>query len=269
MRIMVNGLPGKMASEVARGIFGLRRYELIPYSLTGSNLHTNPYLLEDLEINLIKPEEREEFIAKIQKPEISIDYTHPSAVNLNADFYCKHNLPFIMGTTGGDRTSLVQRVVQSDNLAIIDTALGVLPLFVRYALETVSNYYSGSLKGYTFQLTESHQKGKADVSAFARAIAGCAKVAGMDFDVKQIRSVREPEEQIARGISPEAVFGHASHDFSITSPEGSATFSVQLMIKGRRHYAEGTFLAMDFLSKKIASGEKGKVYSMNDVLTNS
>ena len=32
-----------------------------------------------------------------------VDYTTPSAVNANAEFYAKHGLDFVMGTTGGDR----------------------------------------------------------------------------------------------------------------------------------------------------------------------
>lgn len=34
---------------------------------------------------------------------VVVDYTHPSAVNANAEFYAKHKLNFVMGTTGGDR----------------------------------------------------------------------------------------------------------------------------------------------------------------------
>lgn len=34
---------------------------------------------------------------------VAIDYTHPTAVNDNAEFYAKHGLNFVMGTTGGDR----------------------------------------------------------------------------------------------------------------------------------------------------------------------
>lgn len=34
---------------------------------------------------------------------VVVDYTHPSSVNANAEFYAKHGLNFVMGTTGGDR----------------------------------------------------------------------------------------------------------------------------------------------------------------------
>ena len=38
---------------------------------------------------------------------VIIDYTLPSAVQDNARFYCEHGVPFVMGTTGGDREKLV------------------------------------------------------------------------------------------------------------------------------------------------------------------
>lgn len=37
---------------------------------------------------------------------VVVDYTHPSSVNANADFYAIHGLDFVMGTTGGDRYAL-------------------------------------------------------------------------------------------------------------------------------------------------------------------
>jgi len=37
---------------------------------------------------------------------IVIDFTHPTAVNPNGEFYAKHKLNYIMGTTGGDRDAL-------------------------------------------------------------------------------------------------------------------------------------------------------------------
>ena len=36
---------------------------------------------------------------------VAIDYIYPSAVNANGRFYVQHQIPFVMGTTGGDRTN--------------------------------------------------------------------------------------------------------------------------------------------------------------------
>eukprot|EP00658_Telonema_sp_P-2_P006755 TRINITY_DN12549_c0_g1_i4.p2 TRINITY_DN12549_c0_g1~~TRINITY_DN12549_c0_g1_i4.p2 ORF type:complete len:159 (+),score=37.54 TRINITY_DN12549_c0_g1_i4:156-632(+) len=45
-------------------------------------------------------------VEELQGNVIAIDFTHPTAVNPNAEFYGKMGLPFIMGTTGGDRDAL-------------------------------------------------------------------------------------------------------------------------------------------------------------------
>ena len=60
-KVMVNGLPGKMAEQVANQILGSNNLELIPYSLTGPEIvHEKCF-----DISLIKPFEREEKIKKI------------------------------------------------------------------------------------------------------------------------------------------------------------------------------------------------------------
>lgn len=108
---MVNGLPGKMASEVARSVMGTNGFEIVPVALSGPNNSLATYPFDGVEIELIKPVDREsriEDIIKSYEPFISVDYTHPSAVNTNTDFYCGNNLHFVMGTTGGTGKHLKQ-----------------------------------------------------------------------------------------------------------------------------------------------------------------
>src|SRR3989344_3461630 len=229
MKVMVNGLPGKMASEVVKQVLKSEGFELVPYALTGSDVNASSIKVGNLEIALVKPEAREDFIASIQKPEISVDYTHPSAVNSNADFYCRHNLPFVMGTTGGDRTALEQRVKDSEIVA-------------------------------------SHQKGKADTSGTAKAMVGYFNTLGIPFSVEQIRMIRDPQQQVAMGVPEEALTGHGWHTYTLKSKEGSVLFRFIHNVNGREVYAAGTIDAIRYLSEKIAVGEKGKVYSMMDVL---
>ena len=50
----------------------------------------------------------EEMKSTIQGPLIVIDFTHPTAVNPNSEYYAKHGLAYIMGTTGGDRDALMK-----------------------------------------------------------------------------------------------------------------------------------------------------------------
>lgn len=55
---------------------------------------------------------------------IVVDYTLPSVLNENAEFYCANQLPFVMGTTGGDRERLLADVAASGCYAVIAPNMG-------------------------------------------------------------------------------------------------------------------------------------------------
>ena len=55
---------------------------------------------------------------------VVVDYTLPSIVNGNALFYCQHSLPFVMGTTGGDREKLLADVEAAGTYAVIAPNMG-------------------------------------------------------------------------------------------------------------------------------------------------
>ena len=266
MKIIVNGLPGKMASEVAKQVLKSEGLELVPYALTGSDISATSHKIGDLSIALIKPEVREDFIASIQKPEISIDYTHPSVVNPNADFYCRHNLPFVMGTTGGDRTALEQRVKDSDIVAVIAPNMAKQIVAFQAMMKYAADNFPGAFNRYSLEVIESHQKGKADTSGTAKAMVGYFNTLGIPFNVEQIKMIRDPQQQVAMGISEEALTGHGWHTYTLKSEDGSVLFRFTHNVNGREVYAAGTIDAIKYLSGKISAGEKGKVYSMMDVL---
>jgi len=128
-RIMINGLnpnpkEGKMSRAMLEDVLGSGQFEVIGSSLTGPDVTEDRYK----EIFLIKPAEREKRIEKIKEkcfPFISIDATLGTALNDNVDFYCRHGLPFVALTTGGDRDALVQRVMNSEIPAVIGTNMCV------------------------------------------------------------------------------------------------------------------------------------------------
>ncbi|MFW5988992.1 MAG: dihydrodipicolinate reductase, partial [Desulfosudaceae bacterium] len=114
---MINGLPGRVATTIAGHIMADHRLKLLPWSLTGPEITAAATDISGIPIQLIKPGDRDTIIPdliKSQGPFISIDYTHPSAVNDNCEFYCRQGLPFVMGTTGGHRDELAARVKASD-----------------------------------------------------------------------------------------------------------------------------------------------------------
>ncbi|MEE8432844.1 MAG: dihydrodipicolinate reductase, partial [Candidatus Desulfatibia sp.] len=109
IKVMVNGLPGNMASNVVQHTLNDNRFELISQSLTGPEITATETTIDSVAFTLIQPQDRNQAISAIKEnsgPFISVDFSLPPAVNSNAEFYCKHNLPFVMGTTGGDRDLL-------------------------------------------------------------------------------------------------------------------------------------------------------------------
>ncbi len=121
-KVMVNGIPGNMAVNVAQHILADKRFELVLYSLTGPEIQAAEHKVEAASVRLLKPDEREQVIEEIAQKEgafLSVDFSHPSAVNANAEFYCNYHLAFVMGTTGGDRNQLEETVRVSSISAVI------------------------------------------------------------------------------------------------------------------------------------------------------
>jgi len=122
VKVMVNGLPGNVARTVAGHILKDQRFELLHYSLTGPEISETEYRLGTASLELIRPDEKWSKIEAIKKARgrfLSVDFTHPSAVNANAEFYCQAELPFVMGTTGGDRQKLEATVTASPIAAVV------------------------------------------------------------------------------------------------------------------------------------------------------
>lgn len=280
IKIMVNGLPGKMAAEIVNCIFygscnerGRSKFELVPFSLTGSEI------TKEMEetwkasgilnyMTLIRPDERLSGLEQLQnyRPFISVDFTQPDAVNDNADFYCANNLPFVMGTTGGCRNSLHQRVNDSEICAVISVNMAKQIVAFQSMMRHAAEGFPGAFKGYTLEIIESHQKGKKDTSGTAKDMVGYFNSLGIPFREDQIIKIREPETQTQMGIPEKYLSGHGWHTYTLKSEDGNILFQFTHNVNGRTIYALGALDAAEFLHNKTASGEKGKIYSMEDIL---
>jgi 4-hydroxy-tetrahydrodipicolinate reductase len=270
IKVMVNGIPGNMAANVAQLAASDPRLELIPHSLTGPEILDTEYKMDALSIRLIPPMHREQAITEIVEKHgsfISVDYTHPSAANSNAMFYCQHHLPFVMGTTGGNRELLQETVSLSSVSAVIAPNMAKQIVGFQAMMEWGSKTFPGLFKGYSLELKESHQKEKADTSGTARAMIRYFNSFGIPFHEKDIQKERNPEKQRADwGIPEEYLAGHAWHTYRLVSDDKTVQFVFSHNVNGRDIYARGTLDAVFFLSGKIEEGEKGKVYTMIDVL---
>jgi 4-hydroxy-tetrahydrodipicolinate reductase len=272
IKIMVNGIPGNMAAILARHILADTRFELLPYSLTGPEIQAIDHKVGAISIRLLKPDEREKFIGKIPQKErlfLSADFTHPAAVNANADFYCKYRLPFVMGTTGGDRSRLEEAVRASSICAVIAPNMAKQIVGFQAMMEYAAQTFPNLFKGYTLAIKESHQKGKADTSGTAKAMVRYFNQMGLNFAEDQIIKERDPENQSTRWRIPERYLaGHAWHTYTLTSGDETVRFEFTHNINGRDIYAQGTLDALQYLNARLNEGARGQVYSMIDVLKN-
>lgn len=270
INVMINGLPGNVAQIIARHALADPNLRLLPHALTGPGIDVPHCHVGDAAIELIRPEAREDRIAAVKADHaafISVDFTHPTAVNDNADFYCRHGLPFVMGTTGGDREKLVQTVERNGGLAVIAPNMAKQIVGFQAMMAHAADSFPNLFKGYRLAIRESHQSGKADTSGTAKAMVTYFNRMGIPFEADQIQKERDPERQCNLwGVPAEHLSGHAWHTYTLSSADGTVRFEFTHNVNGREVYAEGTADAVRFLAARIAQGERGKVYSMIDVL---
>ncbi len=266
--VMVNGIPGNMGKMVAETVLA-RGLNLVPFSLTGEAIVENEAVVADKTIQLLKPSVRENAITGILKDYpglICVDYTHPSAVNDNADFYVRHGIPFVMGTTGGDREALQKLVQDAAHPSVIAPNMAKQIVAFQAMIEFLATEFPTAFEGYRLSVVESHQKTKADTSGTAKAVVASFQKMGFDFNESQIELVRNEPEQMARMHVPEnALGGHAFHTYSLDSADGNVHFEFQHNVCGRKIYAEGSVDAVLFLAEKIAE-KAARPFDMMDVL---
>ncbi|MCG8687907.1 MAG: dihydrodipicolinate reductase [Desulfobacterales bacterium] len=270
--VMVNGLPGNVAKIMAAAALKDDQLSLVPFSLTGEEISETSVIVDDTQVTLIKPSVRDSKINDILSDYpgcIAIDYTHPTAVNANAEFYIQYKIPFVMGTTGGDRKALEATVNTSTTPAVISPNMAKQIVGLQAMMEFAAKTFPGLFEGYFLEVKESHQQGKADTSGTAKAMVSYFNELGAGFDISQIQQIRDPETQENEwGIPKEHLGGHGWHTYTLSAKDGSSLFELKHNINGREIYVSGTFDAVRFLAKKMAygAGEK-RLYSMIDVMT--
>ena len=273
INVMVNGLPGNVARMAAEFILKDERFELVPYSLTGPEIETSEYRIDETSVQLIRPQHIDSAIEQVKQFRaefLVVDYTHPSAVNSNAEFYCRCGLPFVMGTTGGDRQKLETTVVSSSIAAVIAPNMAKQIVGFQAMMEYAADNFPNLFKGYTLEVKESHQQGKADTSGTAKAMVGYFNQLGLSYSADDINQIRDPQVQQSQwGIPEKYLTGHGWHTYTLVSEDQTVRFDFTHNVNGRDVYVLGTVDALVYLSEKVQAGARGKMFTMIDVLQGS
>lgn len=229
--VMVNGLSpeaGKMARGVAEKVVISPDMNLVPYSLTGPEIDSQYVRLngEERPIYLIRPEDADVQVRDMlwrygDNPPIAVDFTHPDAVNGNANFYCDKGLPFVMGTTGGDREALEQRVRDSGVCAVVAPNMAVQIVALQEVVRDFAEQNLGVLRHYDLEIHESHQKGKADTSGTAKAMMKYFGAMGISAEEQFLTKFRTETDYKELGIPEEHWGGHGWHTYSLYPGENA------------------------------------------------
>ncbi|KAF3670119.1 4-hydroxy-tetrahydrodipicolinate reductase 1, chloroplastic [Capsicum annuum] len=186
--VKVNGCTGKMGRAVLEASISAG---LQPVSLCFSGPEDAGKTVEagGKEITVHGPSDRENILSSVfeEHPNlIVVDYTVPAAVNGNAELYSKVGVPFVMGTTGGDREKLYKTVADSKVYAVISPQMGKQVVAFLAAMEIMAEQFPGAFSGYSLQVMESHQASKLDTSGTAKAVISCFEKLGVSFNMDEV-----------------------------------------------------------------------------------
>jgi len=272
---MMCGLPGAMGHEVSQACIR-RGMTLAPVALTGAGMPEQCEVVEGstkVTVKLVGSDTRDAQRQALQDMKkacgdklVAIDFTHPTAVNPNAELYAEVGVTYVMGTTGGDRDALMKVTQDSGVYAVIAPNMGKQIVALQAMMERMASDFPGAFSGYSLEFTESHQKTKADTSGTAKALVKSFQGMGVDYSLDQIKMLRDDASQRAFGVPEEYSNGHAFHTYTLTSGDGSVQFEFKHNVCGRRTYGEGVADAVEFIAAKCAQKSAKKVFNMVDIL---
>jgi 4-hydroxy-tetrahydrodipicolinate reductase len=272
-KVMVSGLPGKMATAFARAAQKDERVWLVNHAFTGEEVKDDYIEINGQRITLIRPSERDrgKYIFSMvpgYRETIIIDFTEPASINGNVDFYVRNGLYFVAGTTGGDTEKMRKDIAESDISAVIAPNMAIPIVAITDAIEQMAERFPGSCRGSKFIGTESHQWWKKDPSGTMKKLIQSFNKLGAEASLFDIRSIRNKEEQLSMGVPEEFLDAHAYHDYRLVFEDAGVELRFGHDVNGREAYALGAIEAVVYLDRKRISGDVGKVYGMTDVIKN-
>ncbi len=256
--VLVSGLPGKMATLIAEALARDEHYDLLPVAMTSARHRRTSHVLNNNQrVNLV-----DYCPFDLPRGTIAVDYTIPRSAETNAISYTHLRIPFVMGTTGGNREAIENMVRNSEISAVIAPNMAASVVEIQDELNRLLETSPNHFQGWHMTIRESHQATKRDVSGTARAFQSQLERLGAVMDY-EIESIRDPEIQRQLGI--QNLEGHGYHWVNLTGPNGEKReFTTQ--IEGRHPYIEMTLDSIGFLKRKTIEGSHGEIFTASDVI---
>jgi 4-hydroxy-tetrahydrodipicolinate reductase len=155
--VMVNGMPGPMALEVAKACLD-RGFNLLPMGFTGPNQPdhiTVQGLNTFVDVELVAGPGISDTAGKalsilkeLHPNLVIVDYTHPSAILNNLACYVENDCDFVMGTTGGDSVQMMEIFNKGKNKAVIAPNMAKQIVALQAALQEMATRFPKSFADY-------------------------------------------------------------------------------------------------------------------------
>ena len=278
--IMVNGLPGKMATLVARGIAqgSSEKIDLCDYALTGPNMPSEIRFATSI-VQLIPKKSHEQFLSEylgnLQKSErlIAVDFVKgEDQANRNAGLYFMNGIPFVMGSTGADYDIIdaAARSVKIPCVAFPNMDMRIVAWM--FGISQMAEKCPGAFEGASFDLIETHQadKGEETSGTMKDMLKYLSRLSKRELTLADIKRIRDPDIQTRLFGVPDQWLGwHAYHVIKVfDAEERDGTRNREDLIfkrHGGESYRQGTMKALDFLIQVLERDGEAKRYTMFDV----
>jgi 4-hydroxy-tetrahydrodipicolinate reductase len=204
--ILIVGLSGSMGRLTAGGVFASKEYKLVPFGIVAPN-DNREAIIRTVSFSQLTERDMEDIE---NKQPIIIDFTHKDVIKSNWEKYYQYwGCPLIIGTIGIKKEDII-----GNKAPVIIGSPNLCPQIVEI-LRTFSELEPESLKGMKFEIEESHQASKNEVSGTAVRIKTLFERAGA-VEKNPIQSIRSIAQQREIGVPDEFLDGHGWHKYSFS-----------------------------------------------------
>lgn len=260
MKIVIAGLPGKIASAVANGIsFDALHSSAISSKQNAGKSWTHK---SSAKVDLVTASHLGETL-KQGSEYVGLDFS--PCVEEHAAIWNELGIPVVIGASNFDLAAVRERIMTLNGLAVLGTNLASPMVALQAILRFAATEFPGAFDGFSWRCTESHQQGKKDVSGTARALLPSFQALGFsNANVEHVTSIRDPEQQRTLGVAEEFLAGHGWHRYE--GERDGMTIALEHRTNGRAMYAAGALKACGFALAKWKAGVRGEIFDMVDVL---
>jgi 4-hydroxy-tetrahydrodipicolinate reductase len=260
MRIILVGLPGKIASAVATALpqSHVHSHAVSSARHAGSEW-TNP---RGGAINLVASAALQATLSAEERY-VALDFS-PQALE-HVELWAKFKIPVVIGATG-QAAAEYERALSSKHVpAVLAPNLAIPLVALQGILSVAAKEFPGVFEGFSWRCTESHQQSKRDKSGTARTMLPAFQALGFSSASEgSIESVRDPSAQRALGVPEAHLGGHGWHRYE--AERDGVFLALEHRANGREMYAAGALRACEFVDQWSRGGQEPRVFTMIDVL---